>query len=1271
MFLSKFFSNARAKVMMALAGLTMVLGVGAGITVGISDAQNEVVETKATKNFTTSDYIYVDVSEHTDWLSDSATIRAGCMWGGQNCWDGDNWKNYTGIGTTGTLVYDNVYKCFFPSYNNAVGAGAVRASSNGELWNHKFVSDSDISSGKFVTITGWDQTGDVYTTATVTVREIKSNATGTTLKTRTFPIGSGKSKATSAFTSQLSSYSGYTFDDYYTTASGNTKSSTVSSTVTIYARFTPNNYTVTGTASTGVSSVYFSTDSGATAAAGTSFAMDSTVYCFAVLKAGYQARDGWTLVAGTANTAEAKYCVSSGRVTTAGYAFGTISALPQSYSITIDQRGGTGTESENYTFSTGSQNVNLGTPTKEGKDFAGYVIDTQPSGGTATIAGAVLTIPGGAYGSIALHATWSDGTYTITFNANGGDASAPSSMNPGVGVEVDLPNYTGAKTGYTFTGWNTASDGSGDHYDVGECTPEVAKDGTLALFAEWSINSHTVSATTGDGVSSVYFSTSSTAPSGAGTSFNYGATVYAFAVKKAGWTAPNTWTLVSDNKYRVASHAMPDENYSFGTISATAASFDITYDTNGGAAISKGSYTMRGSNQTVTLTAPTKTGNTFTGYTITTNTSGSASSISSKTTLNIPADAYGAVTVKANWSVNSYSITYKDKGNVDFSGSHGAGYLTSYTYGTGATLDTPTKIGYKFGGYYANSACTGDPVTSIGASETGAKTYYAKWDTYTDFWVSIGGGSKIGLTSVGSGGGSTLYELSMSATQAMYGGQSITFYRGATSGTATPFTYADGLTADSAAGNNVVTAGDNTWTVHNYAVENIFFKVQNDGTFQFWVGGYGAYSGKTNGVSSGSTFYVQDLLKKNGASSNFGSDGCQIGVYFFNPVEESAAINAWSATFCSFISTTDDVDLYSVTVPQFNGHDMKWGSVIVVRFLGSATVLSFDTAIKNDGVYNGVKINTFSSDVENGVQVTSWSGSGDWEYPCSGNAFMYTDGGLSSGQGVYIDLTTTPSGWSVDDGYGVYVYFFSVVNGDGNANAWTAKATLVPGETKIYECEVPQYKSENVQWAKLIVVNNNTTAFRGNGYQTQDLWYNSTMTSNQHVTFDGTFTWEGKANAATNTSYTDSTRAESWGTRFIGTNVKCSGGDNPSISTDNWTAARNEYNAAPKAVRTIITESEAAASDTAPGATNLQLAVRRYDYIIGKYGTSAHPDFASRSGTTNYSYVPPASAFVPGASKGNDSPLTTTLWIVLASGLAGLAAIGTAYFVSKKKRHQA
>ncbi len=82
----------------------------------------------------------------------------------------------------------------------------------------------------------------------------------------------------------------------------------------------------------------------------------------------------------------------------------------------------------------------------------------------------------------------------------------------------------------------------------------------------------------------------------------------------------------------------------------------------------------------------------------------------------------------AKWTVVDYTITYKDCGNTNFSGNHTNGYPTKYNYGTGVTLDNPTRDGYTFGGYYSASTCSGNVVTSIGATETGNKTFYAKWN---------------------------------------------------------------------------------------------------------------------------------------------------------------------------------------------------------------------------------------------------------------------------------------------------------------------------------------------------------------------------------------------------------------------------------------------------------------------------------------------------------------------------------------------------------------
>jgi uncharacterized repeat protein (TIGR02543 family) len=68
---------------------------------------------------------------------------------------------------------------------------------------------------------------------------------------------------------------------------------------------------------------------------------------------------------------------------------------------------------------------------------------------------------------------------------------------------------------------------------------------------------------------------------------------------------------------------------------------------------------------------------------------------------------------------------------VAFSGTHTdtpSAHPTSHTYNTATNLNGATKAGYTFGGWYTTSACTGDPVTSLGATDyTADITLYAKW----------------------------------------------------------------------------------------------------------------------------------------------------------------------------------------------------------------------------------------------------------------------------------------------------------------------------------------------------------------------------------------------------------------------------------------------------------------------------------------------------------------------------------------------------------------
>lgn len=71
---------------------------------------------------------------------------------------------------------------------------------------------------------------------------------------------------------------------------------------------------------------------------------------------------------------------------------------------------------------------------------------------------------------------------TITFNANGGSGTVPSSINTYVGVANTIPLNSLTRTGYAFNGWNTASDGSGTAYATGST---ITPSGNVTLYAQW------------------------------------------------------------------------------------------------------------------------------------------------------------------------------------------------------------------------------------------------------------------------------------------------------------------------------------------------------------------------------------------------------------------------------------------------------------------------------------------------------------------------------------------------------------------------------------------------------------------------------------------------------------------------------------------------------------------------------------------------------------------------------------------------------------------
>ena len=128
---------------------------------------------------------------------------------------------------------------------------------------------------------------------------------------------------------------------------------------------------------------------------------------------------------------------------------------------------------------------------------------------------------------------------------------------------------------------------------------------------------------------------------------------------------------------------------------------------------------------TATFKATASTGYEFVGW-FTAASGGTA--VSTNATYTFKYDiSYTNKTLYARFKAKQYTITYKDQGNVTFTGTHASGYPTKHTYGVETTLKNASKTGYTFEGWYKESACT-NKVTSLGATAyTADITLYAKW----------------------------------------------------------------------------------------------------------------------------------------------------------------------------------------------------------------------------------------------------------------------------------------------------------------------------------------------------------------------------------------------------------------------------------------------------------------------------------------------------------------------------------------------------------------
>ena len=74
------------------------------------------------------------------------------------------------------------------------------------------------------------------------------------------------------------------------------------------------------------------------------------------------------------------------------------------------------------------------------------------------------------------------GTSTVTYDANGG-SGAPAAQTKESGTPLTLSSVEPVRSGYLFSNWNTASDGSGTDYQLGG---QYIRDENVILYAQWT-----------------------------------------------------------------------------------------------------------------------------------------------------------------------------------------------------------------------------------------------------------------------------------------------------------------------------------------------------------------------------------------------------------------------------------------------------------------------------------------------------------------------------------------------------------------------------------------------------------------------------------------------------------------------------------------------------------------------------------------------------------------------------------------------------------------
>jgi len=149
------------------------------------------------------------------------------------------------------------------------------------------------------------------------------------------------------------------------------------------------------------------------------------------------------------------------------------------YTVTFDANMGSGTMNPQEIGEDQTVPLNSNTYTRTYYTFTGW--NTEQYGTGTTYADGANYLMGSS--DVTLYAQWEEvASWNVYFNSNGGSGSMTNqSLYVGYSEALDANTFT--RDLYSFTGWNTASDGSGISYTDQE--EFFIGDGDVTLYAQW------------------------------------------------------------------------------------------------------------------------------------------------------------------------------------------------------------------------------------------------------------------------------------------------------------------------------------------------------------------------------------------------------------------------------------------------------------------------------------------------------------------------------------------------------------------------------------------------------------------------------------------------------------------------------------------------------------------------------------------------------------------------------------------------------------------